>query len=409
MQEFLIEIQASQQVDCSALAAILVGRAREGDEATRLVAMRWLREFVSQAKEQLLQHYAPILAAVLPGLAHPNSEVAKVLSFLPDGSGYSAATSMWSSHCPDDRINGIMHTTLACLIYSPCSFHGTPRAMHATGTTGGQGSQSGAAAAAEELAVSRHRGCPGACERRAGQRAGADSAGSASLGQYAAGQGSSHSMPLHAFRTAAFGFFRPPHLTAVCTPHTFHTLTVSKARETCAHIISQRVMSSLSARHCLLLCLDDPAKRGWRLPGVQVLKRLDVLLPALLDALTAPSERVAIESLAVQASIAADEQHFQPLIQQLLSRCAGLQPSDAGTAGICWPMKGWCSFQAHMPGQAGLASTMLAAHNMGWHPNASVACRNVQVPVSNTNQAMWGVVASTEAGSHTSHLAAAVQ
>ena len=77
-QEFLIEIQASQEVDCSALAAILVGRARAGDEATQLVAMRWLCEFVGQAKEQLLVHYASILAAVLPGLSHPNADVAVV-------------------------------------------------------------------------------------------------------------------------------------------------------------------------------------------------------------------------------------------------------------------------------------------------------------------------------------------
>ena len=50
------------------------------------------------------------------------------------------------------------------------------------------------------------------------------------------------------------------------------------------------------------------------------MKRLDLLLPALLDALTASSERVAIEALAVQASIAADEVHFRPLMQQLLNR-----------------------------------------------------------------------------------------
>lgn len=51
-----------------------------------------------------------------------------------------------------------------------------------------------------------------------------------------------------------------------------------------------------------------------------MLKRLDLLLPALLDALTAPSERVAVEALSVQASIAADEAHFRPLMQQLLNR-----------------------------------------------------------------------------------------
>lgn len=54
---------------------------------------------------------------------------------------------------------------------------------------------------------------------------------------------------------------------------------------------------------------------------VQVLTRLDLLLPALLDALQAPSERVTVEALSVLASIAADEAHFQPLMQQLLDRC----------------------------------------------------------------------------------------
>ena len=93
VQEFLIEIQASQHVDCSALAAILVGRARAGDDATRLVAMRWLREFVGQAKEQLLDHYASILAAVLPGMSNPHAEVAAVRLLTP------ASASAWLCAC----------------------------------------------------------------------------------------------------------------------------------------------------------------------------------------------------------------------------------------------------------------------------------------------------------------------
>ncbi|KAK9805928.1 hypothetical protein WJX73_005859 [Symbiochloris irregularis] len=188
LQEFLIEIQVSQHVDCSALAAILVGRAREGDEVTRLVAMRWLREFVGQAKEQLLQHYAPILAAVLPGLSHNNSEVAAVA-----------------------------RATNRQLLDLPASWQE-------------RDTEAVLAVVSDELG-------------------------------------------------------------------------------------SEQEQTRLDALHWInaLLAQDRTT----------VLKRMDLLLPALLDALTAPSERVAVESLAVQASIAADEEHFRPLIQQLLNRFRG--------------------------------------------------------------------------------------
>ena len=52
----------------------------------------------------------------------------------------------------------------------------------------------------------------------------------------------------------------------------------------------------------------------------QVMESLDLLLPALLDSLNAPSERVVVESLTVQASIAEDEDRFRHLMDLLLDR-----------------------------------------------------------------------------------------
>lgn len=58
-------------------------------------------------------------------------------------------------------------------------------------------------------------------------------------------------------------------------------------------------------------------------PRAQVLAHLDVLLPSLFDALGAPSERVVVEALAVQAAIAADDpQQFRTLMQELIDRRA---------------------------------------------------------------------------------------
>ena len=73
-----MEIQASQQVDYGGLADILVRHVQTGVEATQLIAIRWLREFVDLAKEQLLPQYAAILAAVLPCLSHPSPDIASV-------------------------------------------------------------------------------------------------------------------------------------------------------------------------------------------------------------------------------------------------------------------------------------------------------------------------------------------
>ena len=56
---------------------------------------------------------------------------------------------------------------------------------------------------------------------------------------------------------------------------------------------------------------------------MQVLDHLTVLLPALFDALSAPSERVAVEALAVLGALAADDEgQFRSLMRELLDRCA---------------------------------------------------------------------------------------
>ena len=59
---------------------------------------------------------------------------------------------------------------------------------------------------------------------------------------------------------------------------------------------------------------------------MQVLAHLDVLLPSLFDALHAPSERVVVEALSVQAAIASDDpQQFRTLMQELIDRCKSPQ------------------------------------------------------------------------------------
>ncbi|MCJ1422135.1 hypothetical protein MMC29_000014 [Sticta canariensis] len=228
-QEFLIEIQASQHVDCSALAAILVGRARAGDEATRLVAMRWLREFVGQAKEQLLAHYASILAAVLPGLSHPHAEVAAVA-----------------------------REANRQLLELPAAWQS-------------EDTEAALAVVSNELGSEQEQ---------------------------------TRLDALH-WVNVLLGRDR----TTVC-PWDARVM----------HHLSRYTGDFCKAKGALTFQL--PVQSSCRYVGMQVLKRLDLLLPALLDALQAHSERVAIEALSVQASIAADEVHFQPLMQQLLDRRA---------------------------------------------------------------------------------------
>ena len=77
-QEFLLEIQSSPSVEYGELADILVRQAQSADEVTRMTALRWLRAFVIQAKEQLMPYYAVILAAVLPNVSHNNQDICQV-------------------------------------------------------------------------------------------------------------------------------------------------------------------------------------------------------------------------------------------------------------------------------------------------------------------------------------------
>ena len=64
----------------------------------------------------------------------------------------------------------------------------------------------------------------------------------------------------------------------------------------------------------------------------QVLAHLDVLLPSLFDALSAPSDRVVAEALTVQAAIAADDPaQFRALMTELLDRCARCRRCDQGS------------------------------------------------------------------------------
>lgn len=73
-------MQTSRTADFGALAKILVDRAKSRDEGTRLTAIRWLKDFVGLAREQLVPHCAAILGAVLPCISHPNNDIAQVPS-----------------------------------------------------------------------------------------------------------------------------------------------------------------------------------------------------------------------------------------------------------------------------------------------------------------------------------------
>jgi len=65
-------------VEYGELADILVKEAQSADEVTRMTALRWLRAFVIQAKDQLMPYYAIILAAVLPNVSHNNQDICQV-------------------------------------------------------------------------------------------------------------------------------------------------------------------------------------------------------------------------------------------------------------------------------------------------------------------------------------------
>ncbi|KAK9810224.1 hypothetical protein WJX72_006988 [[Myrmecia] bisecta] len=188
LQEFLIEIQSSRNADYGSLAEILVSCASSADEGTRLTAIRWLKEFVVVAKEQLLPHYAAILGAVLPCISHPNHDICMM----------ARQANNELLHLPDGQY-GIDTKAILAVI-------------------------------------------------------------SSELG-------------------------------------------------------SEQEPTRLEALHWVnsLLSRSRP----------EVLDQLSVLLPALFDALSAPSDRVVLEALSVQASIAGDQAHFLRLVKQLMDRFRG--------------------------------------------------------------------------------------
>lgn len=78
MMEFLVEIQATRTIDFGSLAKVLVDKAASQDEFTRHTAIKWLKEFVEMASNQLLDHYAAILGAVLPNISHSSRDIQQV-------------------------------------------------------------------------------------------------------------------------------------------------------------------------------------------------------------------------------------------------------------------------------------------------------------------------------------------
>lgn len=77
LQEFYVEIEATRRVDFAALTRILVDYAQSQDAGTRALALRWLAGFVGLARQEMLPLAAPVLAAVLPCIAHPATEIAQ--------------------------------------------------------------------------------------------------------------------------------------------------------------------------------------------------------------------------------------------------------------------------------------------------------------------------------------------
>jgi hypothetical protein len=74
-----------------------------------------------------------------------------------------------------------------------------------------------------------------------------------------------------------------------------------------------------------------------------VFGQLATLLAALLDALSAPSEKVVLQALAVLGDIAGHSQYFRRVLMSLLDRCGGVR--GEGVKG-CLLWQCWCSSDA---------------------------------------------------------------
>ena len=79
-------LQATRTIDFHALAVILVDKSSSQDEFTRLTAIKWLKEFVAIAPQQLVPQYAEIIGAVLPNISHSSKDIQQV------GPGCTACT-----------------------------------------------------------------------------------------------------------------------------------------------------------------------------------------------------------------------------------------------------------------------------------------------------------------------------
>ncbi|GAX78869.1 hypothetical protein CEUSTIGMA_g6308.t1 [Chlamydomonas eustigma] len=75
MTEFLMEIHTTRTIDFNGLSRILVDKSYSQDEATRLTAMRWLKNFVEMGSTQLVEQYPFILGAVLTNISTSSREV----------------------------------------------------------------------------------------------------------------------------------------------------------------------------------------------------------------------------------------------------------------------------------------------------------------------------------------------
>ncbi|KMZ69626.1 VAC14-like protein [Zostera marina] len=77
LKEFLQEIKNSKNVDYGRMVEILVKKARQADEYTRLTAVTWINDFLTLDKENLVlvEYYADILGAILPSIADKEPKI----------------------------------------------------------------------------------------------------------------------------------------------------------------------------------------------------------------------------------------------------------------------------------------------------------------------------------------------
>lgn len=81
--EFLNDAtSAPHKVDFGEISTMLVVRAQTEDDATKLMALKWLDRFTSLAPDKLEKHFSEVLEVILPSVAHTNSDVRELASEL---------------------------------------------------------------------------------------------------------------------------------------------------------------------------------------------------------------------------------------------------------------------------------------------------------------------------------------